>query len=426
MVKFRIIQTTLKNIYLLTALFLFALGIGKMYFSNYQLISGDGIYYYAQARSLIKDLDWSFANEMEIYQADHKPRTLHTHPETGRVVNKYPIGSALLWLPFLFVSHLISLFLQVIGYTGVSSGYSFLDQLFLLIASIVYFLFSAHLILLTARKIFIRLKIPGFLGVAFLLCTTAMYYAAVEPSMSHIPALFSIGLFLYLSIRLIHKKQPIITYLFYGFSAALMILVRNQNVFFLLLPLFYLLPKEHFKLKHFLLSASAGLLFLIPQFLYWKLIYGHWLMYSYQGESFAYLTQPKFLAVLFSAESGLISWHPVHILSVSGLVYLGIKGKAFMRIFLVLLAIQLYLYASWECWWLGDSFGYRGLANALPLLFPGFVWFHKKAGDKERLPLFYLGLVVLFLWNLYLLALYAAGKISHSGSLQMSALFGWW
>ncbi|HKK87594.1 MAG TPA: hypothetical protein VJ917_02010 [Saprospiraceae bacterium] len=415
-----------KRGYLLTALFLMMLGIGKIHFSKAQLISGDGIYYYAQVRSLIKDLDWNFSNDLKMYQPDHAPRKIHTHPETGRVINKYPVGSSLLWLPFLLMAHIISFSLHIMGITMDVSGYGLLDQVLLLIGSIFYFLFSAHLLSLTARMIFPDWKIPRFLGLAFLMLTTALYYTAVEPSMSHIPSLFSVSVFLYLSILSIREKPNLWIALLYGASAALMILVRNQNVFFLILPLFCLLNKDHYRWKHFFLSVLGGIIVLTPQFVYWKVIYNEWILYSYQGESFAYLAQPKFIEVLFSPVSGLVTWHPVHIFSITGLAAIAFSGRPYMRVFLILLLIQLFLYASWECWWLGDSFGYRGLANALPLLFPGFVWVYHQAQKLDYLKQFYSIWTLLFLWNIYLLALYASGKIAHAGPLKWKDLFGWW
>lgn len=415
-----------KRVYLLTALFLMTLGMGKIYFSKAQLISGDGIYYYAQVRSLIKDLDWDFANDLKLYQPDHAPRKMHTHPETGRVINKYPVGSSLLWIPFLLLAHLISFSLQFLGVPMNVSGYGLLDQIFLLIASIFYFLLSAHLLYLTARKIFSDWIIPRFLSLAFLVLTTALYYAAVEPSMSHIPSLFSVSVFLYFSIVSIREKPNLLSALLYGASAALMILVRNQNIFFLILPLFCLLKQHHYRWKHFFLSVTGGMIVLAPQFVYWKIIYDEWILYSYQGESFTYLTQPKFIEVLFSPVSGLVTWHPVHMFSITGLVAAAYYGRSYMRIFLLLLLIQLFLYASWECWWLGDSFGYRGLANAIPLLFPGFVWVYHQAEKLEYQKQFYSIWTLLFLWNTYLLALYASGKIAHAGPLTLTDLFGWW
>lgn len=417
----------LKNkAYLLAALFLIALGSGKIYYSNGQIISGDGIYYYAQARSLIVDMDWSFANEMELYQADHKRRKIHNHPETERVINKYPIGSALLWLPFLFLAYWIGLFLQFAGAMNEVTGYGLVDQFFLLIASIFYFLCSARLLYLIIREIFPQWKIPEYLGIGFLSLTTALYYTAIEPAMSHIPSLFSISLFLYLSFQTMRKEQSQPIAFLYGASAALMILVRNQNVFFLILPLYFLLINRRYQWRQLFLSVLGGIVFLAPQFIYWKIIYNEWILYSYQGERFAYLDQPKFFEVLFSPISGLISWHPVHLFSALGLIVTAFLGKSYTRLFLLLLMIQLYLYGSWECWWLGDSFGYRGLANGLPVLFVGFAWFYQEA--ERRNYKFSFGLIglFLFLWNIYLMVMYAAGKIAHAGPLSFSDLFGWW
>jgi hypothetical protein len=241
---------------------------------------------------------------------------------------------------------------------------------------------------LTVKSLYPRWQIPPKIGLWFLLMTTALYYTAVEPSMSHIPSLFSVSLFLFLSFRCIQGPTSNLRAFLYGASAALMIMVRNQNVFFLLVPLIYLLNKPHYSWKQFFYSSLGGLVTLTPQFVYWHTIFNDWILYSYQGESFDYWSRPKLIEVLFSPISGLVTWHPVHVFSITGLFATVFNHRTYSITFLLILVIQLYLFASWECWWLGDSFGYRGLANVLPLLFIGFVWVYKSTRNKEQRLLF--------------------------------------
>ena len=69
-----------------------------------------------------------------------------------------------------------------------------------------------------------------------------------------------------------------------------------------------------------------GIGFLLPvslQLAYWKVKTGRFLIYSYSGESFQYIRNPKILEVLFSDAKGLFIFCPVLIFFLIGLLYLG-------------------------------------------------------------------------------------------------------
>lgn len=397
---------------------LLILGLGKIYFSKDKIITGDGRFYFAQVRSVLFDYDLDFENDLEMYDPFNKnSKTLRKNVKTGMVENKYPIGSALLWSPFILLAKLIS---------SDHTGYGYIYQFMLLLASICYFMASTILIQKWLNQA-LKVDIAYVYIFLYTSATTAFYYSFAEPSMSHIPSLFTVSLYLYVSSKFFGKHKKLRASLLIGFAAALMILTRNQNALFLIFSLADFVHSfdrnRRNSIQWAFLSAGICILFLVPQFYYWKIIYGEYLLYSYKGESFKYLNSPKFAEVLFSRVSGLIYWHPIHLISVIGLITILFKKINLLNVLIFLsFILQLYIFSSWECWWLGDSFGYRGLANCIPLLAYGFFAFWYALNNSLNIQLIFGILIVAVFFNLILSLLYAAGLIPHNEPFYYSDL----
>ncbi|MCX6280895.1 MAG: hypothetical protein NTU51_02950, partial [Bacteroidetes bacterium] len=123
--------------------------------------------------------------------------------------------------------------------------------------------------------------------------------------------------------------------------------------------------------KRSLVFIMIQFIVLIPQFLYWKYLSGHFVYYSYPGEVF-YWAHPMLLQIWFSPFNGLFPYHPVWFLFIAGMFVMvrQRKSNTWISIFFFLLAS--YIFSSWHCWFYGGSFGFRPLAEfavfiALPL-----------------------------------------------------------
>jgi hypothetical protein len=115
-----------------------------------------------------------------------------------------------------------------------------------------------------------------------------------------------------------------------------------------------------------LIMLVGFFLMLVPQLLYFKLISGSYVFYSYTGESF-YFASPHLFDSIFSYRNGWLVYSPLMILSLMGLFFLR-KQKAHFTVFILpVVVLYIYILSSWWCWWY-VGFGNRAFINLYPIL----------------------------------------------------------
>jgi hypothetical protein len=141
---------------------------------------------------------------------------------------------------------------------------------------------------------------------------------------------------------------------------------------------------------------------------------------------------------LFSSRHGLFVWTPVALLAVAGLFRLFRRDRELAGVCLASLVLLVASNCTARDWWGGASFGMRRLVSGTPLFALGFAVFlddvrmalaqrtprrggrvgapAASTGPRRLAPLAFFGFSV---WNLLLLAQYALGMISHSGSVSL-------
>ncbi len=165
--------------------------------------------------------------------------------------------------------------------------------------------------------------------------------------------------------------------------------------------------------------AVAGAMF-VPQAIYWKLIYGQFLLVP-QGGSYLQWSSPQFEAVLFSSRHGLMSWSPL--LWVGAIGCLGVlrRAPALGGALMFAFVVALYVNASVHDWWGGASFGARRFDGALPGFGLGIAaaiewavpWIRRHALVVAS------ALLAPFLvWSLMLMAVYSSGAVPVDGALS--------
>jgi hypothetical protein len=112
------------------------------------------------------------------------------------------------------------------------------------------------------------------------------------------------------------------------------------------------------------LLVFAGVVSL--QLCYWKLVTGHLVVFSYQGESFNFAS-PQIINVLFSVRKGLFFWAPLLLTVVPGLWYVRKRAPEYLLPMLIFLPLNVYVISSWHSWFYGGSFGHRAFIESLPL-----------------------------------------------------------
>ncbi len=355
---------------LLITLLIFALRLTKSR-ANDQLVASDGIGYYSYLRSLAIDHDLDFSDE---YRHFSLPRQNWQLTPTGRVANKYAVGSALLWLPFFAVAHVLAELGHALGLHIEPDGYGYLYEAGIAVGSIVYGVLGFVLSLMCAGRLVSRQSAELSASLLWL-ASPALYYMVFEPSMSHMVALFSVALVLsiwFLWFRL-ETNPPLYRAAILGTAAGLVMLVRLQDALFLLLPfgagllrsLSGMLASDRSRARRWLLitavAAGVSALCFVPQLVIWQLLNGSWTANPYAADhdpAFYWLT-PKLGAVLFSTYHGLFTWHPVFLVSLVGLALLARRDRRLAAALALLIGVEIYIVASWWAWWQGAASGGR-------------------------------------------------------------------
>jgi hypothetical protein len=123
-----------------------------------------------------------------------------------------------------------------------------------------------------------------------------------------------------------------------------------------------------FRPVHLLIFLIAFLLIFLPQMLYWKYLYGSYMVYTYAGEGFTNWTNPKIPEIFFSTLNGLFLYSPLVSLMLAGIIFMIIKKQKNGILIAVLFIILSYVIASWYNWYYGCSFGQRSYVEFYTIL----------------------------------------------------------
>jgi hypothetical protein len=384
---------------------IFPLTLAALYLQP-QRVASDGIFYYAPLRSVVVDFDLDFENEYRVLgaEAGYFQRT-----STSRLPNHYSIGPALLWLPAYLVAHALGL----LGlYRPTGFGYPY----FTAIATATAFGGFAGVV-------FVFRLLRSYFGesaalpatVLVWLATFHIWYMVFEPSMSHAFAMATVSGLVLLAQHGFHGARG---FFLAGAVSGLVALVRWQNAVFVPAALALALSKrERPTANEALWFAVSGILVFSPQILYWKLLYGSFLLVP-QGGGYLDLASPRIEHVLFSSRHGLLSWTPVLWISLAGLPRLLRKAPAIAAPLAISTLLALYVNASVFDWWAGASFGSRRFDGALAFFALGLAasieWLLPRV---ERNPMAAVSLLLapFALWNFLLMGAYFGAAIPPDG-----------
>lgn len=326
-----------------------------------------GYYWYLPSCFIYRDLKRQDFKDalIEKYRPTNLDFQQAAKADNGNYVFKYPVGMAVMYLPFFAAAHVVA---HMAGYPadGFSHPYQFAIQLGGFLVSILGLWYLRKLLLLyysdTVAAITIFIIALG---------TNYLEYAAVNSGMSHC-WLFTLYVLLLLNTHHFYKSYQTKYALRIGLLVGLLTLTRFTEVISCLIPLLWGLDsvkqaKERFPLlaRHFqlfILSAVVALLVVSIQFVYWKRVSGHWLVYSYGSQGFSF-HDPHFFNYTLSYRSGWLTYCPMMIFAFLGLLPFLRRGRnrvAVISFFLV----SYYIVCSWDIWWYGG----RAMIQSYPVL----------------------------------------------------------
>jgi hypothetical protein len=343
---------------------LFFLLVGQV-----KIVPPDLAFYYSFTRSIAYDLDFCFANDYESFEFGIHETYL---TEEGYPANDWPMGTGIVWLPFLLIAKLVLLISSVFGYSAPPDGFSWFELWFVTFGSTI--LFGAGSLWISYRLCQIE-KIDqhsSYWSIALIMIGSSFsYHLFVNSADSHAPSAFFIALFVLTWLKSKHEKS-ICYALISGISIGIAGLIRPHNVIFLLTPIIdYFLNKKTMRFRFFASHCSviviSAFVTFFPQMLVWKELYGSWI--TLPRSSDVLWTQPQIYNTLFSDFHGLISWSPLF-----GFGLIGLFMQKKWLPYAIPLLIQLYIYSCNIAWWCGGSFGNRRMLGCTPFFILGLAY----------------------------------------------------
>jgi hypothetical protein len=408
-------------------------------------IVGDGIGYYAYIRSPLIDHNLGFSADFphpdkqleKIFLNDHfidNPIT-----KTGHLPNFYSVGPALLWSPFLIVTHLAVLASAHLGSHIAADGFSWPYLAAMAFASALYAFAGLFFSFALARKFVDELwAFWATIGIWF--GTSVPLFIYLLPAWSHAHSIFATSLFFWYWMRTRVARTPS-QWLVLGLLSGLMIEVYQINAVFLIAVAFDALPayapiwssraprRGIFSrtLRLHLLYGLGAFLALLPALISRQIVFGSPFYSGPNGLRMWNWSSPVFLQVLFSANHGLILSTPILILAFPGLFYL---LKLDRTLGFASLLISLVFFFSIACypWWDGSyGFSNRFFISLTPIFICGLaslfacatlLWRNARSASFRVVPV-----VLLFvLWNLGLVYQWQTGLMPNFGPLDWQEL----
>ncbi len=313
---------------------------------------------------LEKEAQYKFTGEGNYYDIQYIP-------STGNRLIKYSCGVALFELPGFIIAHAIANLSKVYPADGFSLPYQLLLQW-----STILFSFGGLWLL----RSFLRTLgySDGTTTLVLLLLgfgTNLYYYSAFEQGMAHPYSFFLVAGLLRIVQGLRNDPGGISAYGLLGLASGLLVLIRPVDIILLIIPVAFLIidgRSLRFWLAQkwrFILAIGIALFVFVPQLLYWNLITGHYIYYSYAEEGF-YFLDSHIWDGLFSYRKGWFIYTPVTLVAVIVLFvgFLSEELRKYSTIVVPILFIYLYVVFSWYMWYYGGSFGSRVMINFLPFL----------------------------------------------------------
>jgi hypothetical protein len=308
----------------------------------------------------VQEILANYHNSATFYQVILSP--------TGNLVIKYTSGLAILYLPFFGIGHFLAF---ILGFP--TDGFSMPYQYSVFAGCMIYSIMGLYFL----RKVLMEFFEDKYVAIILILIFLGTNYfseSVFKGAMSH-NLLFSLyAIILWLTIQW-HKTYRIKEAFLLGLTCGLVSMIRPTDIVSVLIPVFWglkdwksLVRKASLLLENWKGIGLAGAGFLlawVPQLIYWKLLTGKYLFYTYDnpGEGFEFL-HPYLVQVLFSFRKGWFIYTPMMLFAIAGFYFIFRKNRSIFLPLVLFFVLNLYLVSSWSCWWYAESFGQRAMVQS--------------------------------------------------------------
>ena len=310
---------------------------------------------------------------------DHDMSKMYwAHPMlNGRSLSMFTLGVALMELPFFLLGHWAA---WSFGYP--MDGFSAPYGVAIMVGCSLYAGAGCVVAFKLARR-YSNTLVALLATVVLFAGTNLLRYCAFEPTMSHLFSFLLIGVYAWCGSRVIDGPKAYHVFLLI-LSGSLLLLVRQTNGLVLFFPLLVAGSREglvaffrHLLMHRMVLIGGlvVGVVPWVLQMIYWHFITGQWVIFTYgvKDEGFSLQKIAPGL-VLFSVRNGWLVYTPLMLAVLAMLLRRSWQGVRPARSILFLTVITLLVYSAWWCWWLGASYGHRGLVDLYALLVIPLAW----------------------------------------------------
>ncbi len=397
-----------------------------------RLYSSDEVQYFSYLRSLWFDHDVSFENEYQYFYDHQIARTPDFHTtflelETAahRRINYGTIGSAILWSPFYAIGDIAARVMRAAGRDVSVDGYSRPYLSAVAYGSAFYGFAAIVLAVLAARRLIGARAISS--GVAVWLGTPLLFYMYIAPPFSHACSAFAVALFVTVWLK-VRETWSVSGSVALGAAAALMAMVREQDVFFAFGPavdfgLTMIKGKGKREKGQGLQTALAGALAFVlcylPQLIAYQALNGRPRPSPLVTRKM-YWHSPHALQVIADTEHGFLFWTPLAVLAIAGLILMAAApdrataSSADRRVradarrigacMLLMIAFQVYVSGAVASWTVAGAFGQRRFVGVTIFLVVGLAalreWIRHDRGRVAA----NIAIAICVWWNLALTA----------------------
>jgi hypothetical protein len=343
------------------------------------LVRGDGVAYLAWLDSFVLDGDSDLMNQRERLAAVNTYQVALNY-DTGKAVNVFPFGVAMLHMPFYAVGHVFAQngwWNANPAYFAAQQGVSQAYSLWIMIGANVLML-GAMLLLWDAGRRICGAWGAALAAYALFVGTPLIYYSTITPLNSHNGGAFTLAVFFYIVWRISHNTLPArpMWLVLLGVAAAGTIMARWQLAPIVALGFGVLLWERRWSAV--LMSGVAAAAALLPLPLIWQQMFGAPFVIPYNtipgNESF--IGWPQHIGDV--AVTTLLH-SPVLLLSVIGLWRLrtapptdtpnSARVSAWLTrwrwplLVAAAIAVQVVINGAALDWWAGDSYGMRRMSE---------------------------------------------------------------
>src|SRR5258708_75488 len=363
---------------LLLLLFLFSLPFLNPW------VRGDGVGYYAFARApLIQhNLDFTedYRHANESFRAprldeNNQPKSDFRTP-TGHLDNHFTVGPAILWTPFLLLTHLGVLLARALGSSVAADGFSAPYRVTMALATAFYGFLGLVLAFRLARQ-YVEERWALLATLSIWWASSLPVYMYFNPSWSHAHSSFAVALFLWYWHET-RSSRSLSQWLMLALITGLMLNVYYANAMLLAVLAVeaarqYLaalrpdashagameIPRVSQLLARHIVFSAVVLVCLLPTIITRYLIYGSPFESGYIPLRQWNWFSPYFFSVLFSSNHGLLSWTPILVLAIAGL-FLFWHREPLLGVALLAGLFSFYVFLSCYPDWAGiSSYGNR-------------------------------------------------------------------